>query len=61
MNRRSARMACTLLASLALAWSAVAAEDPLRGGDLSDHMAGPKIEAGALTGKVVYVEYWGYN
>jgi len=38
-----------------------APQDPLRGGDLSTHLAGPKLEAGTYTGKVVLFEYWGYN
>lgn len=37
------------------------AEDPLRGGDLSRHLTGPVLEQGALKGKVVFFEYWGYN
>ena len=39
----------------------LSAEDPLRGGDLKTHLSGPKVKSGSLEGKVVLLEYWGYN
>jgi len=34
--------------------------DPLAGARLDDHIAGPRLEEGALVGKVVLFEYFGY-
>lgn len=38
-----------------------AGESPLRGADLSQHFAGPKVTAESVTGKVLLIEYGGAN
>ncbi len=35
--------------------------DPLRGAELKTYISGPAIGAGALKGKVVFFEYWGFS
>ena len=37
------------------------ADDPLDGANYSEHLSGPTLEPGALEGKVVLLEYFGYR
>jgi len=55
-------MSTSVLTAICLALSAPAmAGNALAGADLSRHIAGPKITVDDAKGKVVLLEYWGYN
>jgi hypothetical protein len=51
-----------LIASTAmLLVSGVYAGDPLKGASYRELISGPRLEPGALEGKVVLLEYFGYR
>ncbi len=49
-----------LLIVLCLVVSA-GADDPLQRANYREHLSGPELGAGELTGKVVLLEYFGYH
>jgi len=54
------RTATTVLA-VCLAASIAVAGDPLKGANYREHVSGPTLEPGALEGKVVLLEYFGFR
>ena len=55
--KRSATVALFLLATGVPAL----AEDPLNSANFREHISGPTIGPGSVTGKVVFLEYFGYR